>query len=186
MLRRFAEERFSHWILGELERSRERVRALREKHPAATSSELAQRLIDEKKKWASTGGAVSGLFGAATLPADLAFVSWLQLTLIVDLAVLCGRNLKSARARQEVLEIFLAASTASRTASRASPKAVARIAERLFTLRGLRFFGRAVPLVAAPITAAFNNRDLQKAGDEALRIYSVIPTVLRERRTLSR
>lgn len=186
MLRRFAEERFAQWILGEIERARERVRDIREQYPSAPLPELAQHLIDEKKKLASTGGAVSGLFGLATLPADLAFISWLQLSLIVDLAVLCGRNLKSPRARQEVLEIFLAASSASRTASRASPKAVVRLTERFFTVRGLRLFGRAVPVVAAPLTVAFNNRDIQKAGDEALRTYSIIPTILNERRSLSR
>lgn len=184
MFRRFADDRFADWVLSELTRSRERIRGIQERYPSAPLAEQAQRLIDEKKRWASTGGALSGIFGLATIPADLAMVAYLQLSLIVDVAVLCGRNLKSAPARDEVLRIFLAASNASRTASRASPKAVARLTERILTAKGLRLLGRAVPLVAAPVSALLNNRDLQKAGDEALRAYSLIPQAVRERRAL--
>jgi uncharacterized protein (DUF697 family) len=182
MIRRFASERFNEWILAELPRARDRVRELRERYPSAPPRELAQRLMDEKKKWATTGGAISGLFGLATLPADLAFVAYLQVSLIVDLAVLNGRNLKSARAREEVLDIFGGANDAANFASRASPKAVARIAERLLSAKGLRLLGRVIPVVAAPVTAALNNRDLQKAGEEAMRYYAVIPQALSARR----
>jgi hypothetical protein len=63
-------------------------------------------------------------------------------------------------------------------ASRASPKASARIAERFLAARGFRFFGRAFPLLAAPVTVALNNRDLEKAAEEAMRYYSVIPKAL--------
>lgn len=178
MIRRFAEDRWARWILFEMGRSRVRVRELRDKYPTAPMREYAQRLIDDKKKWASTGGAVSGLFGLITLPADLALVAYLQLSLIVDLAVLNGRNLKSARAREEVLSIFTAANSMSGTASRASPKALSRLAERFLAAKGLRLLGRFFPLVAAPVTAALNNRDLQIAGDEALRLYLVIPRAL--------
>lgn len=182
MIRRFAEERFNDWILAELPRARDRVRDLRDKYPSAPLREQAQRLIDEKKKWATTGGAISGLFGLATLPADLAFVAYLQVSLIVDLAVLNGRNLKSGRARGEVLAIFGGANDAANFASRASPKAVARVAERLLSAKGLRFLGRIVPVFASPLTAALNSRDLQKAGDEAMRYYSAIPRALSGRR----
>jgi hypothetical protein len=175
MLREAVEARFESWILSEVTRARERVRGLKTKYPSAAETELGQRLIDEKKKWAATGGALSGLFGLMTLPADLAFVAYLQMSLIVDLAVLCGRNVKSARAREEIFDIFRAANSSMTTASRASPKALARITERFLAAKGLRLFGRAFPLVAAPVTAALNNRDLQLVGEEAMRFYAVIP-----------
>lgn len=170
------------WLLAETRRSRDRVRELRERYPSAQLPELASRLVDEKKKWASAGGALAGLFGMAALPADLALVAWLQLSLIVDLAVLCGRNLKSRRARAELLDIFREANDAARTASRASPMALARLGERLLAARGLRVLGRALPVVAAPVAAVLNNRDIQKAGDEALRVYAHFPKVLAARR----
>jgi hypothetical protein len=178
MIRQFAEDRFEGWLLGEVRRSRERIRELQTTFPSASTLELANRLIDVKKRWAMTGGAVSGLFGLFSLPADLAFVSYLQMSIIVDVAVLCGRNVKSARARTELLSVFNHANSAVNVASRASPKASARIAERFLAARGFRFFGRAFPLLAAPVTVALNNRDLEKAAEEAMRYYSVIPKAL--------
>src|SRR5207245_2378814 len=76
-----AKERLWGVYVGEIARCRKRVDELREKYPSATAQELAQRLTDSKKAWASTGGAVSGLFGLALVPADLIFVTVLQLTL---------------------------------------------------------------------------------------------------------
>lgn len=178
MLRQIADDRFADWVLDEVARSKERVRELREKYPSAPPHELAQRLIDEKKRWAATAGAVSGLFGLVTLPADLALVAYLQMSLIVDIAVLCGRNVKSATARRELLDVFTAANTAAATASRASPKALSRLAERLLTAKGLRVVGRVFPVVAAPVLAAINHRDLEKAGEEAMRCFSVFPKAM--------
>jgi hypothetical protein len=185
MIRQIAEERFEVWVLSEVGRSRDRVRDLRTQFPSASEQELATRLIEAKKKWAATGGALSGLFGLVSLPADLAIVAYLQMSLIVDLAVLCGRNVKSVRARQEILEIFTGANSTVGVASRASPKATARIAERVLAGRGFRLLGRVFPLVAAPLTAALNNRDLERTGQEAMRYYAVIPRVLNARRAAS-
>lgn len=184
MIRELAESRFEGWVLSEVGRSRARIGELREKFPSATHQELASRLIEAKKKWAATGGAVSGLFGLALLPADLALVAYLQLSLIVDLAVLSGKNVKSARAREEILEVLSASNSTIGLASRASPKATARIAERFLAARGFRFFSRAFPVVAAPLSAALNNRDLEKAGEEALRHFTTIPRAMGARRSV--
>ncbi len=178
----FAEERFEGWLLAEVGRARERVRELKSRYPSAPTREIAQRLIDGKKRWASTGGALSSLFGFVSLPADLALVAYLQMSLIVDVAVLCGRNVKSARARGELLDIFREASTVAQTARRASPKATARLAERLFAARGFALAGRVLPVIATPLTVLLNNRDIQIAGDEAMRFYEVIPRAVGELR----
>lgn len=181
MLRRLAEDRFAAWLLVELERARLRVRELRNKYPSAPLTEQAQRLIDDKKRVATTGGAIGGMFGFATIPAELALVAYLQLSLIVDLAVLCGRNLKSARARRELWDVFVAAQESAREPDLASRRATSRLGERLLSTRGLRMF-RAVPVLGGPVTAAINGRDLQKVGEEAMRAYAVIPRALSEKR----
>ena len=36
---------------------------------------------------------------------------------------------------------------------------------------GLKAVGRALPLIAAPITAYLNNQHIQSVGDEAIRFY---------------
>jgi hypothetical protein len=185
MIRDRAEGRFEAWVLSEVGRARTRVRELKTRYPTAPQRELAQRLIDEKKRWAAMGGAASGFLGLLTLPADLALVSYLQLSLLVDIATLCDRNLKSARAREELWELFKGAQGAVNLASRSSPHVVGLVAERLLATRALRLLGRALPVVAAPLTAAVNARALQVVGDEALRWYEGIPqavSLLRSKR----
>ena len=63
MIRALAESQFEAWVLSEVARSRIRIRELRDQFPSASHHELANRLIEAKKKWAATSGAVSGFFG---------------------------------------------------------------------------------------------------------------------------
>jgi hypothetical protein len=180
-----AKERLLHLYVEEIGRCRRRVDELREKYPSANSQELAQRLTDTKKTWAATGGAISGLFGLMLVPADLAFVTVLQLTLIMEIAVLHKVNLKSDRARTEIFEVLGYSNGADTVnlAGRAGPKVMARIAEKLLAKRGLTQLGRAVPVVASPLVAWLNNRDLQKAGEAALRFYGTLRTLPGRRKT---
>ena len=176
MLGELARERIGKIYLDEIVRCRKRIDELRGRYPSATPQELAHRLTDTKKTWASTGGAISGLFGLISLPADLAFVTLLQLSLIMEIALLHKVNLKSDRAREEVLEVLGYSNGADTVnlAGRAGPKVLARVAEKVLAKRGLAQLGRAVPVVAAPLVAYLNNRDLQRAGEAALRFYGTI------------
>jgi hypothetical protein len=176
MLKGLAKERLGKLYVEELARSRKRVDVLRERYPSANPQELAQRLIDAKKVWAGTGGAISGLFGLMALPADLALVTALQLSLIMEIALLHRVNLKSGRARGEVLEVLGYSNGADTVnlAGRAGPMLAARIAQKALTKRGLLQLGRAVPVLASPVVAFLNNRDIQRAGEAALRFYGTM------------
>ena len=185
MITEFAKERLWAVYLDEIGRSGKRVAEVREKYPSAGTPELAQRLTDVKKTWASTGGAISGLFGLAMLPADLAFVTALQLVLIMEIALLHKVNLKSDRARDEIFEVLGYSNGAATVnlAGRAGPKLLARVAEKALTRRGLAQFGRAIPVLASPVVAYLNNRDLQRAGEAALRFYGTMRQLDHKRRT---
>ena len=176
MLTQLARDRLWNVYVGEIGRCRRRVDELREKYPSANSQELAQRLTDTKKAWASTGGAVSGLFGLALVPADLLFVTALQLTLIMEIALVHRVNLKSDRARDEVFDVLGYSNGADTVnlASRAGPKLFARVAEMVLTKRGLASLGRVLPVVAAPVSAWLNNKDIQRAGEAAVRYYGTL------------
>lgn len=169
-LKRLAGRKFSDLVLSEIHRSRERIAELQRSYPSAKRPELANRLIDAKKTLAATGGAISGLFGLVSVPLDLVFVTYLQVSLLVDIAVLSGVNLKSARAQDELLDLLGYANGVG-PAVRAGPKLVGTIAVALFNRGGLPVLGRAVPVVASPLTAWLNNRALKRVGQEALRYY---------------
>ena len=179
-----AKERLWRIYVQEIGRCRRRVDEVRQRYPSASAQELSQRLTDTKKTWASTGGAISGLFGLALVPADLMFVTVLQLTLIMEIALLHKVNLKSERAREEVFDVLGYSNGADTVnlAGRAGPKVVARVAEKVLTKRGLAQLGRAVPVLASPVVAYLNNRDLQRAGEAALRFYGTIRSLPRRTR----
>ena len=181
-LKKLANQRLSDVVLSSLARSRRRVSALIRRYPSAEQRELAQRLIDTKKEIASMVGGVSGVFGLVSLPADLLVMSWLQIGLLVDIATLHGVNLKSPRARRELLDLFAYANGLG-PLQRAGPKVLGKVAGKLLERSGLTTFGRALPLVAAPVTAYLNNRHIQSVGDQALRYYHGFRRAHEKRRT---
>ncbi|HVG62532.1 MAG TPA: hypothetical protein VNA24_28470, partial [Hyalangium sp.] len=87
-LKKLANAKLSDLVLQEIARSRTRVVELEKRFPSAKQKELAQHLIEGKKALASMAGGVSGVFGLISVPADLVFMSWLQIILLVDVATL--------------------------------------------------------------------------------------------------
>ena len=169
-LKKLADTKLSDLVLQELARSRKRVMELEQRYPSAGVREKAQRLIDEKKQVAGVVGGVSGVFGLLALPADLTVMAWLQLVLLVDLATLYKVNLKSERARNELLDLY-GYTTGVGTVQRSGPRVLGKVAEVLLKKGGLQTLGRAMPFVAAPVTAYLNNQHIQKVGDHAVRFY---------------
>lgn len=165
-----AEEKISDVVLKETARAKTKIEELQQRYPTAGPRELAQRLIDSKKSFAGMVGGVSGVFGVVTVPADLGLMVYLQLALLVEVATLYKVNLKSERARQELLDVFGYANGIG-PLQRASPKLVGKLATVLLTKGGLETLGRAMPLVAAPISAYLNNQHIQQVGEQAVRHY---------------
>src|SRR5688572_15675979 len=80
-LNKLANAKMSDIVLKELARSRKRVTALEEKNPNLAPRDLAQKLVETKKSLAGLVGGVSGVFGLASVPADLLMMVYLQLVL---------------------------------------------------------------------------------------------------------
>lgn len=169
-VRRMANTRLMDLVQAELTRSRQRITELEQRYPSAPLREKAQRLIDEKKGVAGMVGGVSGVFGLMGLPADLTVMAWLELQLLVDVATLYKVSLKSERARGELLDLYGNA-TGVGPLQRSGPRVLGKLAEVLLRQGGLQTLGRAMPLVAAPVTAYLNNQHIQKVGDFAVRHY---------------
>lgn len=179
-LRALARRRFDEVVLAEIERARPRLKALKRRYPDASPAELTAHLIDAKKAYAGTGGAISGLFGLAAVPADLLFVTYLQIVLVIEIGLVHRANLKSLRGQQEILEI-LGRGNGVGPLYRSGTPILARIASALMVRRGVPLLGRAVPFVAAPVSAYLNNRDIERVGREALRHYGMARKLRRKR-----
>lgn len=169
-LKRLSNEKLTDLIEAEWARSKPRVDELVRTYPSAGSHELAQRLIDQKKQLASVVGGVTGVFGAVTVPVDLLGMAYLELSLLVDIATVYKVNLRSEGSKQEIADQF-AYSNGIAPTTRAGPRVLGSLASMALKRGGLSMLGRAMPLVAAPVSAYLNNQHIQKVGESALRHY---------------
>jgi len=169
-LKALASQRVSDLLEQEAGRARRTVDGLSRRYPSATPRELAQRCVDQKKSVAGVVGGVTGIFGLVTVPLDLVGMVYLQLALLAEVATVFKVSLKSERARTELLDLFGYANGLG-PVQRASPKVVGSLAALLLARGGLTSFSRAMPLVAAPISAYLNNQHIQQVGDAAVRHY---------------
>src|SRR5690606_30403616 len=170
-LKTLARARLDEVVLAEVGRARTRVVEIEKRYPSASQRERAQRLIDAKKSLASAIGGVTGGFGLVGIPGDLLVMSWLQIALVVDVATLYKVNLKGTRARNEVLDVVGYANGVGPLA-RTGPRLVGTLAGRLLEKGGLKTFGKALPVAAAPISAYRNQRHIQQVGEQVIRCYA--------------
>jgi hypothetical protein len=169
-VRGLATAQLSDIIEREAHRARGTIEALAEKYPSAGPRELAQRLVDQKKSVASMVGGVTGVFGLISVPVDMMGMVYLQLALLTEVATVFKVNLKSEHARAELLDVFGYANGIG-ALQRASPRLLGSLAALVLSKGGLSAVSRAVPLVAAPISAYLNNQHIQAVGDAAVRHY---------------
>ena len=169
-LKKLSGERLSDLIDKEAVRARAKVDELQRRYPSAGPRELSQHLIDHKKNLASMMGGVTGVFGVVTVPVDLAGMLYLQLSLLTEVATVFKLSLKSEREKQELLDL-LGYSNGIGPLQRSSPKVLGTVAAMVLSKGGLKTLSRAMPLVAAPISAWMNNSHIQKVGDSAVRHY---------------
>ena len=169
-LKSLANERLSDLIDKEAVRARASLDELQQRYPSAGPRELSQRLIDSKKQVASMLGGVTGIFGAVTVPVDLVGMVYLQLVLLVEVGTVFKADFKNERGKKDVLDLFGYANGIG-PVQRASPKVLGSLAAMVLTKTGLKSIGRAMPLVAAPISAYLNNQHIHRVGDSAIRHY---------------
>ena len=160
----------SDLVEREAVRAHARVDALRQRFPTAGERELSQRFVDTKKQLAGMVGGISGVFGVATVPLDIIGMAYLQISLLTEVGTVFKADLKSEHGRQELLELF-GYSNGIGAVKRAGPKLVGSLAGVLLRRGGLTALGRAMPLVAAPISAYLNNQHIQRIGEAAVRHY---------------
>lgn len=169
-LKGLANERLSDLIDREAIRARASLEDLQQRYPSAGPRELCQRYIDSRKQMAGVLGGVTGVFGAVTVPVDLLGMVYLQLALLVEIGTVFKADLRAERGKKDVLDLFGYANGIG-PVQRASPKVLGSLASLLLTKTGLKALGRAMPLVAAPISAYLNNQHIQRVGDSAIRHF---------------
>ena len=184
-LKRLGSLRMEDVVSLEAKRARIRLKALRTRYPTAGPRELGQHVIESAKSLGSLSGSVSGVFGLISVPADLLVVAWLQIRMLADIATAYGVDLRFRRARSELLGVLGEANGVG-PLQRSGPKVLGKVAAVLAEKGGFATLGRAMPLVAAPVTAWLNNHHLQMVGEAALRQYDGFERASAKTRAASR
>ena len=184
-VRRLGSLRMEDAVGLEAKRARKRIQTLRTRYPTAGPRELGQHVIDSAKGLASLSGSVSGVFGLISVPADLVVMAWLQIRMMADIATAYGVDLRFRRARTELLGVLGEANGVG-ALKRSGPKVLGRVAGKLAERGGFASLGRAMPLVAAPVTAWLNNHHVQMVGEAALRQYDGFQRAAAKTRAASR
>lgn len=169
-LKKLSALRLEDVVTVEARRSKKRLAVLAKRQPHASPRELGWQSIESAKALASLSGSVSGVFGLVSVPADLVVMTWLQIRLLADIATAYDVNLRFGRARTELIAV-LGEANGIGPMKRAGPKLLGKVAAVLAERGGFATLGRALPLVAAPITAWLNNQHIQTVGEAALRHY---------------
>lgn len=169
-LRKMSTDRLSELIEKEAVRSKKRVTDLQARYPSATTKEIAQRLIDNKKHLAQLTGGISGALGLLSVPPDMLIIAYLDLSLSTDLAALYKANLKTQAGRREVVDFFYEMNGIP-AYQRGAPKILSRLAGLIAEKMGGKMLGKALPLVGSPISAYLNSQHIQFIGEQAMRHY---------------
>lgn len=156
----------------DVERLRNDVRALAEKHPGTTTREKGERLVTKAARRAAVLGGVAGLppgwAALATAAPELTALLILQSRLIVSLHLLYGAPMEPKERALEVL-VGLASGAGINVGRRLTTRAAEEIAGRLLA----RFVGREVshlvPVLGAAAGAALNYGAVRAVGRAALR-----------------
>ena len=156
----------------DVERLRNDVRALAEKHPGTTTREKGERLVTKAARRAAVLGGVAGLppgwVALATAAPELTALLILQSRLIVSLHLLYGAPMEPKERALEVL-VGLASGAGINVGRRLTTRAAEEIAGRLLA----RFVGREVshlvPVLGAAAGAALNYGAVRAVGRAALR-----------------
>lgn len=169
-LKSLANAQLSELIDKEAVRARTSLDDFQQRYPSAGPRELSQRYIDSRKQMASVLGGVTGVFGVASVPIDLLGMVYLQMALLVEIGTVFKADLRGERGKKDVLDLFGYANGIG-PIQRASPKVLGSLASMVLAKTGLKAIGRAMPLVAAPVSAYLNNQHIQRVGDSAIRHY---------------
>ena len=156
----------------DVERLRNDVRALAEKHPGTTTREKGERLVSKAARRAAVLGGVAGIppgwAALATAAPELTALLILQSRLIVSLHILYGAPMEPKERALEVL-LGLASGAGINVGRRLTTRAAEEIAARLLA----RFVGREVshlvPVLGAAAGAALNYGAVRAVGRAALR-----------------
>ena len=148
----------------------------RDSVPSAKRDRVAKVMLERWTKVASLEGGITGAFGVIGVPVNFLLVVYFQIALVVSIAEAYGFELEGESGEDALLSV-VGRAHGMEDIVRASPRILGAIAKTLLLRHGMSLLGRLVPLVAAPLSAKLNERDMVRIGGEALRRFGNVVAI---------
>lgn len=165
-----ARARLRDLIIDERRRAQLHIALIRRGEPSASSDRLAHVMIERWTRVASVEGGLTGALGLFGVPLNLVLFVYCEIALIVSVAEAYDTTLEGEGGEDAVLGV-LGRAHGVEDVLRSSPRVLGAIARAVAISHGFSSLGRLVPLLAAPIAAKLNERDMERLGGEALRRF---------------
>lgn len=169
-LRDLARRRLSQLIEDEQKRARFHIGLIRREDPPPSNDRVAQTIFDRWVKVATVEGGLTGAAGFAGVPLNFVLFTYFQVAMVVSIAEAYNISL-TGEAGEEALLGVIGKAHGFDDLVRESPRILGEIAKAIALRHGLTAFGRLIPMVAAPISAFLNSREMRRTGNEALRRF---------------
>lgn len=165
-----ARSRIRDLIADERRRAQLHIALIRRTEPSASPDRLAHLMKERWVKVASVEGSLTGALGLFGVPLNLALFVYCEIALIVSVAEAYDTVLEGEGGEDAVLDV-LGRAHGLEDVLRSSPRVLGAVARTIALRHGFSSLGRLVPLLAAPIAAKLNERDMERLGGEALRRF---------------
>lgn len=155
---------------------RERLRAqahigiIRKSEPKASADRLANVMLERWVKAAAVEGGITGAIGFAGVPINLLVFTYMQVAVVVSIAEAYDTPLEGEPGEDALIEV-IGRAHGIEDVLRSTPRVLGALARVYAVRHGFGSLGRLVPLIASPIAAKINERDMQRLGFEAQRRF---------------
>ena len=119
---------------------------------------------------AKVEGGVTGVLGFVGVPLNLLIFAYCQLAVTVSIAEAYGIQLRGDSGEEALIDV-IGRVHGIEDVIRSSPRVLGALARALALKYGLGAMGRLVPLLAAPVSAKLNEREMQRVGEAAMRRF---------------
>jgi hypothetical protein len=165
-----AKKNLRELIAQERKRAQFHIQLIRQGEPTASNDRVANLMVDRWSKVAAVEGGLTGALGLLGVPINFILFAYFQLALIVSVAEAYQVSLEGEQGEDAVLYV-LGRVHGIEDLVRAGPRVLGALAKALALKHGLGTLGRLIPMIAAPISAKLNEREMNQVGNEAMRRF---------------
>lgn len=154
-------------IQQERRRAQFHIELIRRVEPQASKDRMANLMLDRWTTVAKVEGGVTGVLGFMGVPLNLLLFAYCQVAVTVSIAEAYGVELRGDSGEEALVDV-IGRVHGIEDVIRSGPRVLGGLARALAVRYGLGAMGRFIPLLAIPISARLNEREMRRVGEAAL------------------